>query len=390
MAVKTKLKIICTNIIWTISRIMCIFPLEDNKIFFMSYDGKQYSDSPKYVSDYLLLNNKDIKQVWGFNKDFDYKKSKPAEGIICCKKGTLSFLYHLFTAKEIVINDFISTLFKLRKNQVLLNTWHGGGTFKTIGMSRNIISDYDEFFYKAHAKNTSAFSLSSEYFKETVVTRSFLFYGETISTGMPRNAILFQQGSHIREKVLTSFDINYKMNPLVVLYAPTYRNYTENNSLDVSFEPIDFDRCCDNFCKIYKRPVIILNRSHHIMSGSQYVGVCKDATKYLDMQELIIASDILISDYSSCMWDFAITKKPIFVYAPDLETYQNNIDFFMPVQDWAFSVALNNQELENNILSYDEEKYGADLEKYMTPLRSYESAKSVELVCFWLEKKRKK
>ena len=206
---------------------------------------------------------------------------------------------------------------------------------------------------------------------------------------MPRNAVLFHDGRDIREKVIKEFEIPEEDNPLLVLYAPTYRNYTSNNSMDASFELIDFDRCSKNFCKLYNRPVVILNRSHHIMGGSQSKGTSKDATQYPDMQELIIASDVLISDYSSCMWDFALTKKPIYVYAPDLEIYQSNIDFFMPAQEWAFPLALNNQDLEINILSYNESRYQDNLAKYMAPLRSYEGPNSVKLICSWLDKNRK-
>ena len=57
MTLTTRAKIIAINIIWAMSRIMCLFPIDANKIFFMSYNGKQYSDSPKYISDYYLKKN---------------------------------------------------------------------------------------------------------------------------------------------------------------------------------------------------------------------------------------------------------------------------------------------------------------------------------------------
>ena len=387
MSLKTKTKILVTKMIWLCSRVFWVFPIEKNKVFFLSYNGKQYSDSPKYISDYYLNRLDPPKIVWGFDKDFDLEKTRMDSRIITCKKGTFSYLYHLFSSKEIVINDFISTLFSLRPGQILINTWHGGGTFKTIGMSRSKTFDYDPFFYKAHADNTSAFSLSSEYFKETVVTRSFLFYGETVSCGMPRNAVLFQSNNHIKRKVREYFSIPNET--FIVLYAPTYRNYTASNSMDSDFEIIDFNRCRRSFERRFGRKVVILNRSHHIMHKSQSKGDCLEATNYPDMQELIIASDVLISDYSSCMWDYALTQKPIFVYAPDLHTYEENIDFFMPASEWAFSVSMNNDELEHNIIAFNEELYQRDLKAYMGPLRSYECADSVEKICKWLDEKRK-
>ena len=392
MHIKTITKIFALKIIWGLSKIFCAFSLVNNKIFFLSYNGKQYSDSPKYISDYLLKNSNNLKIVWGFNKNFNIEQAQIPIQIKVCKKGSFFFLYHLMTAKEIVINDFISTAFCLRKNQVLLNTWHGGGTFKTIGMSRRLISDYDEFFYKAHAKNTTAFSLSSKYFKETVVTRSFLFFGETISCGMPRNAILFNPCddiSDIKGKVLQKYNISTTKPILIVLYAPTYRNYTADKNIDNEIQRIDFDKCKEAFERRFNKKTIIFNRSHHAMNTHSVKGEYIDVTDYQDMQELIIASDFLISDYSSCMWDFALTKKPIFVYAPDLEIYEAQIDFFMPAEKWAFPLARNNKELIENIERFDLNKYISELEDYMTPLESYEGPDSVKLICDWLDKKRR-
>lgn len=386
---KDKLKIIIINIAWFFSHIFYVFPIDRNKIMFLSYDGKQYSDSPKCISDYYKHNNPELKQVWAFKKDFSKKNmGGKNRDIIICKKKTARFLYHLFTSKEIVINDFLSTAFKLRKGQILLNTWHGGGTFKTIGMSRSNLTDYDEFFYKAHARNTSAFSLSSEYFRETVVTRSFLFNGETLPYGMPRNAILFKKNRGVREKVIQSYNLPLDEDILIVLYAPTYRYDTQSSKMDKKYELIDFDICRKAFKQRSGKKTFILNRSHHAMIGSQAMGEYLDATYYPDMQELIIASDILISDYSSCMWDFALTKKPIFIYAPDLHNYENNVNFFMPVSKWAFSIAMNNRELEENIIIFDEYKYMKDLAAYMAPLRSYENADAVIKTCKWLDEKR--
>ena len=384
---KVKFKIICIKIIWILSRIFCVFPLQENKIIFLSYDGKQYSDSPKYISDYILLHDSNMKIVWAFEKNIDVNNYNLNNKITRCYKGTPSYLYHLFTSKEIVVNDFISTLFRLRKGQILLNTWHGGGTFKTIGMSRKHITEYDPFFYKAHALNTSAYLLSSEYFKETVVTRSFLFYGEVIPSGLPRNANLFRNNIEEKEKVYKKFDISSKEEVLLVLYAPTYRNYTVD--CNIEDELLDLKKCKNAFKARYNKNVIFLNRSHHIMSKAAISGNYKDATNYPDMQELIAAADVLISDYSSCIWDFSLTRKPVFIYAPDLNVYEENIDFFMPVREWPFPLASNNEELIENVEKFNLNIYLSELEKYMKPLKSYEGPNSIKIACDWLEEKRK-
>ena len=158
--------------------------------------------------------------------------------------------------------------------------------------------------------------------------------------------------------------------------------------MNSSYELIDFDLCANAFQKRFGKKTVVFNRSHHIMEGIQASGSCVNVTNYPDMQELIIASDVLISDYSSCMWDYSLTKKPIFVYAPDLHEYENNIDFFMPAGDWGFPLAKNNAELAKNILSFSNEDYQTKLENYMSPLGSYEGINATRIVCEWLNQKR--
>lgn len=388
MKFKIYVKILAVKITWFLSKIFWILPLDNNKLFFSSFDGKQYSDSPKYISDYMLKKYPELKIVWGFNKTLNLDKTVIDPKIICCKKGTIKYYINLYTSKQIITNDFISTTFKLRENQILLNTWHGGGTFKTIGMTRKDVTAYDKFFYEAHANNTSAFLLSSEYFKDTVVSKSFLFSGETIKSGLPRNAILFSNDLNIKRKVLNTYGIDDENDAMVVLYAPTYRNFTLSNNVDSKYEFLDFDKCKYAFEQKFKKNVIMLNRSHHAMNNVQIKGCYIDATNYPDMQELLIAADVLISDYSSCMWDYSIMKKPIFLYVPDLLDYKENIDFFMSIDKWAFSKAYNNEELINNIMQFEANKYQIGLNEYLEPLVSYENKNSIAIVCEWLNSKR--
>lgn len=76
------------------------------------------------------------------------------------------------------------------------------------------------------------------------------------------------------------------------------------------------------------------------------------------MNELLAVADVLISDYSSCLWDFSITERPSFVYAPDIDSYHSNDrDFSYPLEKWPYSISKDNDELEKNILSFDKKEY---------------------------------
>ena len=79
-----------------------------------------------------------------------------------------------------------------------------------------------------------------------------------------------------------------------------------------------------------------------------------DFTDYDDMQELLLASDVLINDFSSSMWDFMLTGKPCFTFALDMDHYVETTKLYTPLNEWPFSKARSNEELAENILNFEE------------------------------------
>ena len=110
-----------------------------------------------------------------------------------------------------------------------------------------------------------------------------------------------------------------------------------------------------------------------------------DATRYPDMQELLIASDILVSDYSSCMFDFMLTRRPVFVHAPDLEEYQRVQGFYYPMSETPFPVAKTEAGLAENIASFDEAKYRAGVDAFLKGKGCVEDGHATERVCDLIE-----
>ena len=108
------------------------------------------------------------------------------------------------------------------------------------------------------------------------------------------------------------------------------------------------------------------------------------------MQELLLVSDVLINDFSSCMWDFMLTKKPCFIFAKDLQHYIDTTDVYTPVSEWPFSKATSNEELVKNILSFDEKEYLCACKKHYTDLGGCETGKAAVLVADRIEELCKK
>jgi len=362
-------------------RLFWVFKIDNNKILFMSFNGLQYSDSPKSISNNISDKNKKIKQVWAFNDKSKFL-SLEKKGIVVSNTNTLHFFYHILTSKIIIVNDFIYTFLPIRKNQILLNTWHGGGSFKTVGMTSKSYTDYDLFFFKIHRKMTNTFVSSSSYFNDTVLKRSFLFNGNILECGMPRNDVFFKNDPDISIKVKNHFGI--EKNKKIVLYAPTHRNIaTASDFLANEKNVINIDSCLKALNQKFGGDFCFLFRAHHIISFDNLNGASFNATKYPDMQELLYAADVLLTDYSSCMWDFSLMKKPSFVFATDLSNYINERDFFMDIFDWPFPIAQDNNELSYNILNFDNNKFNIKIEKYLNDLGTFETGCATQKVTDW-------
>ncbi len=387
MGIKDRFKIVGIWIIQRLLHVFCLFPINNKKILFCSFDGKQYADSPKYISEYYS-DNEDITRVWALNKGVKGTITIP-DDVYVIEKGTVLFYYHFFTSKEIVINDFISTTLRLRKNQVLLNTWHGGGSFKTVGFTSPNTTKYDDYFFREHAKNTSAYVLSSEFFGKAVINKSFHYYGTVLRTGSPRNSLLFSDYTDAIERVSRFYSIDDITKYTLVLYAPTFRSDKIKGKIENITYELDIGRCTESIQNRFGKPVKFIYRAHHAMTSDILDGIWLDGSSYPDMQDLVYCCNILISDYSSCMWDFAILKKPIIQFVPDLAEYTGDRNFLLPIEKWNFILVENNDEMEEAILKFNYVDYNDGIKDYLNRMVSYENVNATKLVCDWLDAQRK-
>ena len=110
-----------------------------------------------------------------------------------------------------------------------------------------------------------------------------------------------------------------------------------------------------------------------------------DLTHYDDMQELLIAADVLINDFSSSMWDYMLTGKPCFIFAKDLDHYIETTDLYTPISEWPFPIAKTNEQLAENILAFNNDEYKKRCEWHYELLGGCESGNATNLVCNKIE-----
>lgn len=365
-------------------KLMWIIPIKDNQLMFMSFRG-QFSDSPKYIYKYITEKTNGLVYVWVSNND---NQGIPSDCKTVLGKGLL-FFYNLIRSKVIVTNDFLNTYYPRRPGQIIVNTWHGGSPLKTVGMLGTEVKDDDIDFFKRHDKIYSCFLSSSRFMSEEVFRKSFGYTGDIFEIGMPRNAILFRNHKEVEEKVREHFKIPVEKS--IALYAPTFRGNAKEGGFIRKEQRFDIDKCIKALNIRFGKDFVLLFRAHHAFRSVLEGNNVLLASDYPDMQELLCASDVMITDYSSCMGDEALMRKPVFLYCPDLVDYIEERGFYWDIYSLPFPVSTSEEELLNSIKEFDKKAYEIGVEDYLNKLGTFENenadAKAGDIIIDYLKDK---
>jgi CDP-glycerol glycerophosphotransferase len=289
------------------------------------------------------------------------------------------FLYEISTAKYIVCNQRIPKFFymKRRKEQIYLQTWHSSLRLKAI--EGDAESDLG-INYIENAKYDSkqiSYVLSGCEFSSQIFKNSFWYNGEVLNTGTPRIDYLLEQSKNV--------DVLYQKTGLdkkckYVLYAPTFRKGDNMSAYDV-----DMIRLVEVLNNRFGGEWKVLYRLHPNMANrvnlDNLPNCCINMTFYQDMQELLVLSNILITDYSSSMFDYAYLKKLCILYVSDLEQYKSSErSLYFDIEKLPFLISKDNDSLENQIMSFDENIYANRIENFIKQIGSYENGDACEQI----------
>lgn len=351
-------------------RLFHVCPVKRRRLLFAAHEGKAYNCNPQYIFEALYERfGTDCEYIWCLN---DRKLIPAAYRVECVKYLSLKYLYYLVTS-GVVINDVgVEPFIPKRKGQLFINTWHGGGAYKkgrpNAPYKRNL-----------RARMTDYVISSCRKFSEVCSAEDFFNIGieKFLPIGMPRNDLFFRTERHaaIRKRICERYGMDEER--LLVLYAPTFRGAERNpdqSSLITDAIPI-----CAAVEKRFHKPAVILSRCHTGVSFT--IDGTVDVNDYQDMQELLIASDLLITDYSSSIWDFSLTHKPAFLYTPDLEAYERSTGFHVPIAQWPYPYALTMEELCASIRNYDASEALCKIEAHHAHYGSYERGTATEEMC---------
>lgn len=350
-----------------------IFPIKENKIVFSSFSARSYSDNPKYIAEEIIRRSSKYDCVAVLRNAFDIVP----DGIRTVRYNSLKYLYEMATAKIWVDNTRKQPYILKRKQQIYIQTWHGCPWFKRIEKDAEEVLDRE---YIETAKNDSRnidYLLTNSTWGEEHFRDCFWYNGKILKYGSPRLYLLFNHSQNDIERIRNQLKLKEEYQYL--LYAPTFRK-----NGDLSAYNIDYNRLIESLKKRFGGNWGIIFRLHpnireeriHVTGNVEII----DASLYADINEIYVVSDFLVTDYSSTIFDFTFAKKRALIYANDFTEYRKDRSTMMDIRELPFSFAENNDELEDNILNFDDSVYQQKLDKFHKELDLVEDGKAGERV----------
>ncbi len=348
-----------------------LVPLRPDRVAFISFGGggrHEFSCNPKYVLLALQRATDRLDLTWVVT-DPDQYPELARRGVRLVRHGTPAAVHHLLTASVVVSNGAYLMWFPFRRSQFVVNTWHAGGAYKRIPGDH---SGADPVLRRklAHSARVTDLVLSScRLFTTEEVRGAFGYEGEVAEVGLPRNDLLVT-GDHEELDARTRTALGLPAGARTVLVAPTLR---EDAS---AVEPLDQAGLVEALGRRFGGDWWVLYRAHKLSSpaGGPPAGTrWLDVGDYPDIQELLGFADVLVTDYSSTVWDFSLTGKPCFLYLPDLAALRRNPGFYVDPAEWGFPLAATNAALRGAIGEWDPERHRAGVEHHHRLLGSVET-----------------
>lgn len=333
-------------------------PIEAGKLLFLSFAN--YADHEKYISEALMSLKTDLDIVWLVN---DLDVPMPGEMRKVLRSNWKKVLYEAETAAMWIADVSVPENWIKRQDQIYIQTKHWASiTLKKFYLDAAAFHSELEkqMLWRRESEIIDYIVVGSDFDKESC-KRGFEFDKNFIMAGSPRSDGLFRSKEN-KEKVYRYYGLNRETH--VLLYAPTYRfNKEKGKSVHQSREiGIDYDAVKNALQQRFGGQWKIALRLHPSVASAadsmRLPDFVINVSAYEDSEELVSAFDIMVSDFSSLMFEPAFIKKPVFLYALDLEDYlENEYDLLIDYRELPFDIAENTKELCSNIRNFDKEQY---------------------------------
>ncbi len=294
---------------------------------FVSFGGRKYDDSPRAIFESIIRNKlfDDFELVWAFIEPEKHDVPRAVK----IRIDTPKYFLTLLRSRVWITNSSMTRGLHFKgKNTFLLNTWHGSA-IKRMGTD----IDGSNTSFKISGENQTDIMLAQGEYDVKLFSRVFGIIPEKFRiTGLPRNdELVWNNNSEVQLELKKKLGIAEKKK--IILYAPTYREFNKDALNNCVMEaPIDVE--------LWRRELgddyVLLFRAHYEVVKLLNVsddGFVKNVSSYPQLNDLILVSDLLVSDYSSIFFDYAITGKPMFCYAYDYERYSRERGLYFDIRE---------------------------------------------------------
>lgn len=360
-----------------IATFFSLYPIDENKVFIDCFEGLGYRCNCKYLAE--ALKKYDYEIVWNLS---DRAVDDIPEWITKVKRYSFEYFREVYTSKIYITNDGVEPKIHKRENQIFICSWHGAGPFKKTNIDLCPMNAELKKYFEEMYRNIDIF-VSPSKFNTQVIRRAFGYEGEILECGSPRMDCLLNK-NNFRDKICGYYKIDPKSK--IVLYAPTFRKSSigDEGSPVTSFEKYDikWEMIRESLEKRFGGSFVLLYRFHHMLyrfaeSRMAYPDAI-NVTLYPDVQELLGAADVLITDYSSIMWDFSLQRKPVFLYQNDVDEYIRDRGFYSDIEEWPYIKARTSEELSEKILGFDNDKYVTELNQFLEKYGTFDDGHACE------------
>lgn len=332
-------------------------PIDNKLILFTSFGGRKYNDSPKILFEALRKDPcfESFRFVWAFQEP----KKFSIDGAESIRIDSWNYFITALKARVWITSVNIERGLHFKKAKTIyVNTWHGAGT-KKIGNACSGRKDYD-------FSNVDIMLVQSD-FEKDIFQRDFLCNPDAVrKIGFPRNDELFAINDSERSAFRQYFHI--PADKKVVLYAPTWRD-SKNGGVSYDFSPpIHLKKWRENLSDEY----VLLFRMHTFTTTVkiQFDDFVRDVSCYDNLNHILAISDIVITDYSTIVYDAVIAEKPFICFGFDYGTYQKERGFYYDLNaEYPGGVLKTEDEVLKRIIELSEnpeyEKYESFRNKYI-------------------------
>ncbi|HEU5267916.1 MAG TPA: CDP-glycerol glycerophosphotransferase family protein, partial [Jatrophihabitans sp.] len=290
-------------------RLNCMRPRRrlENAVYFESFYGRTAADNPAAIDRVLARVRPDVQRYWSVGD-----RSVPVPpGAIPIVEYSREWWRVRAEARVYVINDWLRWTYRKRRGQRVLQTWHGT-MLKRLALDRPGTTPRTRFATVRQGWRWNAMLAQNDY-SARIFRTSYAFRGPIWQTGYPRNDVFADPARAAEVRRLLALPESVR----IVLYAPTWRD--DRAGLVDYLDLVEFaDALPSGYVLLVRGHSRTLGQGQDLR-GDRLV----DVTSYPDVAELMVVADLLVTDYSSVMFDFAATGKPMIFYTPDLDHYSD-------------------------------------------------------------------